>query len=246
MEDLAHDITHTLKQDKLAAPPVSTSRFMQEQVGKFTTSALGHSLTYDRSDSKIVPKNGYVITASQEYAGVGGKNKYLKHELESKYFVSFVQNKYTLKLAANTGDIRGTQGKTVRISDRFNLGDYSLRGFTSAGIGPRDKKTEEALGGQKYYSLSAELNFPLGAPDEFNLSGACFVDAGSVWDIKLNSKSTYTKNDFYSDRSMRSSFGFGLIWITRIAPIRIDWALPIKQKSYDDTNRFHFRFATHF
>ena len=95
-------------------------------MGRFITSAIGHTITYDQTDNKIVPKNGYLVSGTQEFAGVGGNNKYIKHEVDGKYYKSFIHNKLTLKLSASGGDITGLGGKIVRISDRFNLGDYSL------------------------------------------------------------------------------------------------------------------------
>ncbi len=245
-EDLSHSIEHTLKKDQLKAPSGSSSRFLVEQVGKFTTSSLSHTLTYEKLDSRVIPKNGYVISGTQEYAGLGGNNKYLKHEVDAKYFKSFINNKLTLIFSGGTGDIRGVGGKLVRISDRYNLGDATLRGFSGGGIGPRDKLTDEGLGGQQYYRFSGELNFPVGLPEELNVTGAAFVDMGSVWGVTLKRSSNYTKDRFHNDKSLRASAGLGVIWVTRFAPIRIDWALPIKKKSYDDTQRFHIKFSTHF
>lgn len=242
-DDLSHELEYLIKQDSLSGTLNSTSAFIKEQMGKYTTSAIGHSFTYDRLDSRVLPKNGYVITLSQEFAGVGGNTKYLKHEIDNKYFKSFFENKYTLKLSANAGEIHGMGGKKVRISDRFNLGDYSLRGFSFGGIGPRDKATDEGLGGQKYYTLSTELNFPVGLPEEFNVTGAAFVDAGSLWDV--DSKAA-TEKGFHNDKSMRVAAGFGVIWVTRMAPIRIDWAFPLKKQKYDDVQHFHIKFTTHF
>ena len=240
-DDLSHEVEYLLKQDKLSGPSDSASVFIKEQMGKFTTSAIGHSLTYDRTDSRILPKNGYLIVGSQEFAGVGGNTKYLKHELDGKYFKSFVENKYTLKLSAAAGHIKGVSGKKVRISDRFNLGDASLRGFASGGIGPRDKKTDEGFGGQKYYTVSSELNFPLGLPQEFNVTGAVFADAGSLWDA--DSKSS-TPEGFYNDKALRASVGFGFIWITKIAPIKVYWGFPMKKQKYDEKQTFHIQFST--
>jgi outer membrane protein insertion porin family len=240
-DDLSHEVEYLLKQDKLSGPSDSASVFIKEQMGKFTTSAIGHSLTYDRTDSRILPKNGYLIVGSQEFAGVGGNTKYLKHELDGKYFKSFVENKYTLKLSAAAGHIKGVSGKKVRISDRFNLGDASLRGFAPGGIGPRDKKTDEGFGGQKYYTVSSELNFPLGLPQEFNVTGAVFADAGSLWDA--DSKSS-TPEGFYNDKALRASVGFGFIWITKIAPIKVYWGFPMKKQKYDEKQTFHIQFST--
>ncbi len=245
-EDLSHEIDHTIKREVLSSPGNPGSIFLNEQMGKFVTSAIGHTITYDQLDSRIVPKNGYVISGTQEFAGVGGNNKYLKHELDGKYFKSFINNKFTLKIASSVGNIMGVGGKTVRISDRFNLGDYSLRGFAASGIGPREKRTNEGLGGEKYYTVSTELNFPTGLPEDFNLTGAVFIDAGSLWGVRLNSKSTYKADSFYNDKSLRASVGVGFIWVTRFAPIRMDWAWPIKKRPYDEKQTFHLKFSTHF
>lgn len=244
-EDLSHEIDYVIKRDILSAPTPSSSIFLTEQMGKFITSAIGHTITYDQTDSKIIPKNGYLISGSQEFAGVGGNNKYLKHEIDGKYYKSFIHNKLTLKLSASGGDIAGIGGKIVRISDRFNLGDYSLRGFASGGVGPREKVTKEGLGGKRYYTFSTELNFPTPVPEEFNLTGAVFMDLGSLWGIGLNKAKYQSPYGFYNDKSLRASVGFGFIWVTRFAPIRMDWGFPVKKKKYDDTQHFHLRFSTH-
>lgn len=242
-EDLSHSVDYLIKQDVLRAPSSSSSRFIVEQMGTTVTSAIGHTLTYDRLDSRVLPKNGFSLSGTQEYAGLGGDNRYLKHEVEGKVYKSFVDNKYTVKLSANSGIIQGADGKKVRIFDRFNLGDSSLRGFEYGGVGPRDKVTHEGLGGQKYYSLSTELNFPLGLPEEFNVIGALFADAGALWDV--DSKAS-TIQGIHNDKSLRASVGFGFLWITRIAPIRMDWGFPVKKEHYDEKKTFHLRFSTHF
>ena len=240
-DDLSHDIDYLIKRDVLKATASSASIFIQEQMGKFTTSSISHSLTYDMTDSRVLPKNGYLVSGTQEFAGLGGNTKYLKHELDGKYFKSFVENKYTVQLSAAAGHIKGVRGKKVRSSDRFNLGDYTLRGFANAGIGPRDKATDEGLGGQKYYTISSELSFPVGLPEEFNVTGSVFADAGSLWDADSKASSA---RGFHNDKSLRASVGFGVLWITKIAPIRLDWGFPIKKKKYDETQAFHIKFTT--
>ncbi len=242
-EDLFHEVDYLIKRDRLSGESNSGSIYIQEQMGKFITSAIGQNLVYDQTDSRVLPKNGYLLSGSQEFAGLGGDTKYLKNEIEGKYFKSFVENKYTVKLSAHAGYIYGLSGQKVRISDRFNLGDYSLRGFSFGGVGPRDKVTKEGLGGQKYYTLSSELNFPVGLPEEFNVTGAVFTDAGSLWDA--DSKAS-TDQGFYNDKAIRASVGFGFIWVTKIAPIRVDWAFPVKKQKYDETQTFHIKFSTNF
>lgn len=240
-DDLSHSVDYSIKKDELKAPSGTNSVFIKEQVGRFITSSIAHTLTYDKTDSIVLPKNGYIVSGTQEFAGLGGNTKYLKHEADLKAFKSFVDNKYTVKISTAAGIIKGVRGKKVRISDRFNVGDYSLRGFAHGGIGPRDVVTDEGLGGQKYYTVSTELNFPVGLPEEFNVTGAVFADAGSLWDA--DSKASTSKG-FYNKKSIRASVGFGVLWITRIAPIRLDWGFPIKKEQFDEKQTFHIKFTT--
>lgn len=241
-DDLSHDIEYQLKQDDLKSPEDSSSIFIKEQMGKYSTSSISNTLVYDGTDNRMLTKSGAIVTLSQDFAGIGGNTKYLKHDATAKFIKSFSENKYTLQFSTSVGHIMGVGGKKVRISDRFNLGDHSLRGFAHAGIGPRDKATKEGLGGQKYYSASSELSFPVGLPEEFNVTGSLFVDVGSLWDV--DSTAT-TDEGFYNSKSPRVSVGFGVLWVTRIAPIRMDWGFPIKKESYDERQTFHIRFSTH-
>ena len=250
-DDLQHSVFYTIKKETLSVAKQQQSLFVQEQVGKYVTSAVGQSLRWNKVDNLYAPKNGYVLTGTQEYAGVGGDNAYLKHDANLTIYNSFIENKYTLKLSGDVGYIRGMKNQTVRINDRFSLGDYSMRGFAPRGIGPRDKRTGEALGGQKYYSATAELQFPIGMPQEFNLSGAIFADVGALWDFDIKKtprgvRPLYIREDVYDTTEPRVSYGFGIIWNTRIAPIRIDYAFRLRKQQYDDVQPWHLKFSTAF
>ena len=238
-EDLSHEVQYLIKKDSLSSASESSSAFIQEQIGTYVSSVIGHSLTYDRLDNRDLPKNGYLLSGTQEFAGLGGDIKYIKHEIDGKFLKSFVENKYTIQLSAAGGHIKGISGKKVLISDRFNVGEHSLRGFANSGIGPRDIVSKEGLGGQKFYTFSTEFSFPLGLPEEFNVTGSVFMDAGTLWDA--DSKTTKGYNN---KKSLRTSVGFGVLWITKIAPIRLDWGFPLKKEKYDETEMFHIKFTT--
>jgi outer membrane protein insertion porin family len=244
--DLTHDVHYSYRHDYLKVDTPTSSHYIKEQQGKINTSAIGHSLTYDRTDNRSFPKNGYMLSGSQEYAGIGGDSKYLKNEIEAKYLISFSDNDYTLKVSGSAGIIKGINGQKVRIRDRFNMGDPTFRGFAPGGTGPRDKKSGEGLGGQKFYNITTELSFPLGLPRELNLTGNVFVDYGALWSFDTKKDSAYSKNDVYDSKKPDMSFGVGFLWLTRMAPIRVDWAVPIRKKRYDETQRWHVRFTTSF
>ena len=65
-----------------------------------------------------------------------------------------------LNLAVSGGYIKGIGGDEVHLEDRFFIGGATLRGFQYGGVGPRDKSTDDALGGNVYYVGTAEMRFP--------------------------------------------------------------------------------------
>ena len=87
---------------------------------------------------------------------------------------------------------------------------HCLRGFASAGYGPRDtlSPNQDALGGKMFYSTTAELLFQIpGVPQDFGLRGAVFADAGSLWG--LNATAAKQPGAVGSTPTMRASVGVG-------------------------------------
>ena len=125
----------------------------------------------------------------------------------------------------------------VRIADRFFIGGRTLRGFEPSGVGPRDKKTDDALGGNLYYSVSGELGFPLGLAEEVNLRGAIFTDVGSLTTIDVSGP------ELLDEASPRLSVGVGLNFRSPIGPIRLDFSQALIQEDFDRTENFRFSFG---
>ena len=68
-----------------------------------------------------------------------------------------------------------------------------------------------------------------------------FADAGSLWDADSEAA---TAKGFHNKKSIRASVGFGILWVTRIAPIRLDWGFPVKKEKFDEKQVFHIKFST--
>ena len=237
-ERLRHTVSYTLRNDEVSDVSPSTSRFIREQEGETTTSALSHTLDYDLRDSRIDPTDGYFIRAGQEVAGLGGDAQFLKHTLTYGHFYS-VADGWVLAGIARAGHIFGFDDD-VRIVDRFFLGGRRLRGFEPSGVGPRDAETDDALGGNTFYSLTGELGFPLGLPDELNLRGAIFTDIGSLFSIDD------TGPELLDESSPRLSIGAGINFRSPLGPIRLDFARALVKEDFDRTESFRFSFGTRF
>ena len=80
------------------------------------------------------------------------------------------------------GHIEGWGGQDVRLLDLYYKGGETIRGFYMSGFGPRDTLTGDALGGDTFWSTTAEVRFPFPLiPDDLGMSGAVFADAGSLF-----------------------------------------------------------------
>lgn len=237
-EKLKHSVYYSFEQNEVSNIAYDASRFIKQQEGKNVTSMVGHSLTYDDRNNKFAPTDGWYLRLSEDIAGVGGDDKFLRHEAQGEYYYP-IAPKWTLAMAGSGGHILSLDDY-VRINQRFFVGGRELRGFNNAGIGPRDTLTKDALGGNVYYTASGEVQFPLGLPDDLGFTGALFVDAGSLWNVDDKGP------EVADSSSLRTSTGFGVAWASPFGPIRVDFAKAILKEDYDIEETFRFSFGTRF
>ncbi len=236
-DDFSQSVRYTLRQDEIKDVSSTASIYIQEEEGEYIASSVGQTLYYDKRDSAIDPKEGYFLSFGNDVAGLGGDEKYLKFDAKAYWYNTFFDN-YTLKLFINGGYITGYNGDSIRLSQRYFLGGSTMRGFDSAGIGARDKYTEDALGGNWMIYSGAEVMFPIGL-DEVGIKGRTFVDVGVLG--KPDDVSYRIVE--YSD-TPRVSVGFGFSWLSPMGKIDIDFGFPIVKEDYDETEVFRLNFGT--
>jgi outer membrane protein insertion porin family len=221
-------VNYSIKENTVADVSADASRFIKDQAGTTVSSIVGHSFTYDKRDNRFDPTAGYFLKVSQDVAGLGGDAKFLRHEGQASYFYSF-RPLWTLEISGAAGHMFGLDDDKVRINDRFFVGGRTMRGFENAGMGPRDITTDDALGGNIYYTGTMELRFPLGLPEELGILGAVFTDVGSLWDVDDNG------SEVVDSDTLRASVG-----------IRLDFAQAVQKEDFDQTEVFRFSFGTRF
>ncbi len=238
-EPLIQKWWYALRKDNISVYQSNVSQLIVQQIGKKTTSLLGHGLFYDRRDSAIDPTSGYLLTLTNEYAGIGGQVKFLKHQAEAKGYIP-LSEKVVFSLRTSGGMIQMIDKNPVRITDRFFVGGETLRGFEYFGVTPRDKTAvAEAMGGRYFYTGSAEMSFPVGLPNELGVKGCLFTDVGSVW------KSDQPENLVNDSKKMRASVGFGIAWTSPLGPLRLDFAKALRyEKNVDKRQAVLFSFRT--
>ncbi len=179
---LRHTVSYGINRTDIGDISPGTSPFIAKEAGATLTSFVTQSLRYSTLNSRIDPSEGYSVSLSQKFAGVGGDVNYVKHRLSASYYRPVTET-WVGSLKASVGHVFSFGGDEVSISDRYVTSERDLRGFESGGIGPRDACTDDALRGNIVATGSAELSFPLGLPELFNFRGRLFADVGTLYEI---------------------------------------------------------------
>ena len=206
----------------------------------YYTSSVGYSLTYDTRDNKRRPTSGVYYTVAQDLAGLGGDVRFVRSTGEARAYYAVTED-VTAVGRATGGFITGWGGQDVRLLDLFYRGGETVRGFATAGIGPRDtlSPNQDALGGRMYYGTTAELLFRVpGVPDDLGLRGAVFLDAGSLWNVNRTGASAPGLAG--NTPALRASMGVGLAWDSPLGNLRVDYAYPIFKQPFDKTQALSF------
>ncbi len=253
-DNLRQTLKYTARSDNITNLQPNTSLFIVLQAGQHTTSEIGQVLLYDHRDDRLEPSGGYYASLGNDFAGVGFGVDYIRNKVSAGYYYS-VAPEWVLSVTGEAGYIFGWNGQNVLIQDRFFVGGDNLRGFQSAGIGPRDSVSGDALGGQKYYLGSVTLGVPLGLPKELGVSGRVFTDFGTLYHIQPTNivltpaqlASTGGVQPMVEQSpAIRASAGIGVSWKSPVGPIRLDIAYPLKKESFDRTQFFRVSFGTRF
>lgn len=243
-ENLRHNVYYRLAFTDINNISDSASTWVKDQEGKNISSLIGHGLIYDRRDSAITPTEGYVVSANQDYSGVGGDTYFIRHTAKFRYYYPVINDNVILVFATDAGNITGLRDQNVKIGNKFFMGGSgSVRGFEFNGIGPRTKDTNEPVGGDTFYSGTLELKFPLGFGKELGIFGATFIDAGSLFgpDVPVDQQS-----NIWDSNKVRSSYGAGIGLVTPMGPIRVNYAVPMTKTDFDKTQNFDIEFKTTF
>ena len=237
---LRHTVRYQLSRQKIDDIETTASPVVKAQSGSHVTSSISNEFFLDRLNRRFNPTDGFFGSANVEVAGLGGSQKFMRNTLGSGIYTPLFKTSVIASLTGEVGHVFTFDDDLVRLTNRFYLGGSSLRGFDNAGVGPRDLSTDDAIGGHQFYAGTAEVTFPLGLPEEFDIRGSVFSDFGSAWGIDDPFPNLVDEN------STRASLGFGLGWASPFGPIRVDIATAVVKEDYDKTKTFSFNFGTRF
>ncbi|QOQ90442.1 outer membrane protein assembly factor BamA [Helicobacter cinaedi] len=195
--------------------------------------AISPSLYFDNTDDYYFPKNGAIISAYVEYAGLGGDEKYTKlygrmalyYHLKSLFGVDLIA-RYKTQVGAIF-----EQGY-VPITSKFYMGGISsVRGYQISSLTPRDPSGQIRIGGNYMMTHSAELSY--GILEKAQMRLALFADYGMIGVSSFN-------------ETIRASWGLSVEWISPMGPIVLVFPRPINPQPGDRTSTFEFTMGTRF
>ena len=239
-EFLRHTIRYSLVLQDITDVDPTASLAVQQQQGSNLNSVLGNEFLYDRRDNRFDPTEGYYIRLRSDISGPPGDFAYIGTRIGGGYYYSL--NKSKTVIAGLTGELGHIQdlGEPVFISNSYQLGGNTFRGFESSGIGPRDSVSGDSLGGKDYFVGTFQVSFPTGLPEEYGVRGHVFTDFGTLTNTDADISTVQ------DSASLRLSAGAGVLWKSPFGPIAIDVALPILKEDFDLTQLINFSVGTSF
>jgi outer membrane protein insertion porin family len=225
------------------------SIYVQNAQGQSLLSQIAQTLTLDYRDSRVDPKDGFVVRLGTDFAGLGGNAQFVRAKLDGAYYIPLerITRDPDWVIAVNGSIGYLFSDGDEKIIDRFFLGGDNLRGFRVGGVGPHaiTATSIDSIGGRFLWTQSTELRFPLPVSQDLGLTGRVFVDIGA-----LSQVSTLTQNGVpvpvFDSAAPRVGAGVGVSWKTPFGLLNLDFAQAVVKQQYDQTQVFRFGFGTRF
>jgi len=210
-----------------------------KQMAQFNSATiLRTGIERDTRDNYIFPTEGSLFSAFNKLGGfLGGDEKFEKMTLQAAVYRSdpYFMKGTIFSARVKTGFITPWGGAdVVPIDERFFVGGaYTIRGYKYGYVGPLDPNTGDPIGAKRMLVVNLEANYPI-KKDVFYVAG--FFDAGNGAD---------TWGGLFKD--LKAGAGFGVRFITPMAPIKVDFAWKLKKVPGDSDNfRIHLTIGSFF
>jgi outer membrane protein insertion porin family len=199
--------------------------------------ALQFSLVHDKRNNIFEPSNGYYTSSSIEYTGVGGNQRWLRADVEGRYYKP-IYGDLIFRTRGSISQIFQTEQRGIPRIERFSMGGArNMRGFRLEDIGPLiqaenlNTGTIDTFnrGGLMQVLTTFELEHPM--IKEAGLKWVVFSDLGNVYERRMGKD---------GDFSLRADYGFGFRWFSPIGVLRFEFGFPVNRREREASNQFHF------
>ena len=214
---------------------------IDEKVENGSASSLQASIIRDKRNNIFEPTSGYYTSTSLEYTGLGGTMRWLKGDVEGRYYKPLIGD-LVLRSRLNVSQLFKTTEREIPRVEKFSMGGArNMRGFNLEDIGPRRRVINKDTGQLDTFNFGGlfsllgtiELEHPL--IKEAGLKWVVFYDTGNVYQTRLGEDGNF---------NLRANYGFGFRWFSPIGVLRFEFGFPIKPKnnetSSEASNQFNF------
>jgi outer membrane protein insertion porin family len=214
---------------------------IDEKVENGSASSLQASIIRDKRNNIFEPTSGYYASSALEYTGLGGTMRWMKAELEGRYYRPIIGD-LVLRTRFTAQQLFKTTGRDIPRVEKFSMGGArNMRGYNLEDIGPRrkainlDTQREDIFNFGGLFSLlgTVELEHPL--IKEAGLKWVVFYDAGNVYDRRIGEDGNY---------ALRADYGFGFRWFSPIGVLRFEFGFPVNPRNdefhKEASNQFNF------
>ena len=185
----------------------------------------------------------------QNFAGFGGSLRYIE---TSGTFGALSRPCSTAgvigSLSARSKYIAGYDGTPVPVNSRYFEGGDTFRGFSIAGIGPRDLSQGQlgAVGGNVSAIGTLAARLPALLPESFGVKLSLFSDFGTVGHldsirqlraVPARHTAQHPAACMQDNLAFAPRRRFGVQWQSPFGPLNIDLGIPFVKTSYDSPNK---------
>jgi outer membrane protein insertion porin family len=231
-------------------------------------SSVRLTISWDSRDNRIFPMNGIYASWSTELADevIGSAANWVRHRAFFRWYWE-VFSGVVLKMNTEWGLITSRQSPGPPVFERFFLGGiFTVRGFQLNQLGPRVglprdyvppdggivPETGEAVGGNMQLYFNLEFEFPI--VQQVGIRGVLFLDGGNAWNLDryLCEAPAAPVGDPSADPcrvdlfDLRTSWGFGIRWISPLGPLRFEWGIPFLRRRWESEIDFQFTIGNFF
>jgi len=208
---------------------------VDEDIENGTAATVQMSLRLDKRNNIFEPSDGHFGSATLEYAGFYGDQKWLKASLEGRYYEP-IYEELVFRSRVRAEQLMKTSDRALPRTEKFQLGGArNMRGYDFEDVGPKELLEDEISGEERLFNIggqfslltTVELEHPL--IKEAGLKWVVFYDAGNVFETSLG-----------DDFTLRQDYGFGFRWFSPIGVLRFEFGYPIDPEEGQDGQQFHF------
>jgi outer membrane protein insertion porin family len=217
--------------------PVEIFDYLRQNGDEYNVFKLDAGWSRDSRNRALFPTSGSLNQISAEIAIPGSDAQYYKLNYRSTNFFPLT-SWLTWSVGGEIGYGNGYGGTDgLPFFENFYAGGLrSVRGFKSNTLGPRYSNNEPSGGAFKTVA-NTQFIFPTPFMEKSeNIRLAAFLDAGNV----------FATTDDFDAGELRYSVGVAGQWLSPLGAIVISVALPLNDKSDDETEVFQFSFGVPF